>query len=309
MTHGRTVEGQRKDGTTLPIEIHLSPLKTETHKILASVVDLTTRQGLEAKLLSLQEVQAERARAYQLAPVGLCYLDSELRYTQINEWLATLHGVAAAAHIGRRFCEMPTAATRELEVRIREAIEVGGCVLGCINWVKTQENPDGRWIEHACHVDRSDDGVVLGVSFIVRDITERRNLEEQVVAAQRMEAVGQLAGGVAHDYNNILTVILNFGGFLREECREGDPGRDDIDTIIDAATRAKRLTSQLLAFSRRQVLQLVVGNINDTVEEIGQMLTRLIGEDVLLRTELAEDLGFAKFDISQLEQILMNLPN
>jgi len=136
---------------------------------------------------------------------------------------------------------------------------------------------------------------------------EREKMELQMRAAQRMETVGRLAGGVAHDFNNLLTVIQGYARFLHDDFREGDPAREDTDAILNAAERAARLTSQLLAFSRRQVQELRVVNLNEMVAELDKMLRRLIAEDIELVTKLSPDLGRVKVDITQMEQVLMNL--
>ena len=142
---------------------------------------------------------------------------------------------------------------------------------------------------------------------IGHDVTERRDLERQMRAAQRMEAVGRLAGGIAHDFNNLLTVIQGYARFLHDDFREGDPAREDTDAILNAAERAARLTGQLLAFSRKQIQELRVVDLNETVAELDKLLRRLIGEDIDLVTKLSPDLGRAKVDVTQIEQVLMNL--
>jgi PAS domain S-box-containing protein len=141
----------------------------------------------------------------------------------------------------------------------------------------------------------------------VRDITSLRSLEQQLRQAQKMEAVGRLAGGVAHDFNNLLTAIFGYAELLGEELGADHPGREDLKEIRTAATRASALTRQLLAFSRQQVLQPVVLNLNDVVENVEKMLHRLLGEDVELAAHLARDAGNVKADAGQIEQVIMNL--
>jgi two-component system, cell cycle sensor histidine kinase and response regulator CckA len=149
---------------------------------------------------------------------------------------------------------------------------------------------------------------------VVRDITERKRsgeerqkLEAQLQLAQKMEAVGRLAGGVAHDFNNLLSVILSYAGFATEALREGDPLRDDIEEIRRAGARAADLTRQLLAFSRRQVLEPKVLEPCRVVADMEKMLRRLIGEDVRLELVLPPESGLVKADPGQLEQVIMNL--
>jgi len=142
---------------------------------------------------------------------------------------------------------------------------------------------------------------------LANDITERRTLEEQLRQSQKMEAVGRLAGGIAHDFNNLLMVIAGHGELLQDKLPKENPLRRHADEVRQTADRATTLTRQLLAFSRRQVLQPRVLDLNQVVEEMESMLRRLIGEDIELVTRLNPELGRTKADPSQLEQVLMNL--
>jgi hypothetical protein len=139
------------------------------------------------------------------------------------------------------------------------------------------------------------------------DVTERRSLEAQLRHAQKMESVGRLAGGVAHDFNNMLSVILGYTGFALEAVRPGDPLHDDLKQVQSAAERAASLTRQLLAFSRKQVLSPEALDLNDVVRGLEDMLRRLLGEDVELELSLEEGLGSVKADRGQLEQAILNL--
>ena len=143
--------------------------------------------------------------------------------------------------------------------------------------------------------------------LVLRDTTERNELEARLRQGAKMEAVGRLAGGIAHDFNNLLTAILGCCELLALELKERPDTWEDLEEIRGAATRAGSLTRQLLAFSRRQVLNPKVLDLNTEVESIRRMLSRLIGEDITLNTQLDPDLGQIKADPSQLEQILLNL--
>ncbi|HEX2999248.1 MAG TPA: ATP-binding protein, partial [Armatimonadota bacterium] len=142
---------------------------------------------------------------------------------------------------------------------------------------------------------------------IVRDISERVRLEAQLRQAQKMEAIGLLAGGIAHDFNNILTPIMAYSDILLSRIPEGDPALRYVDQIAALAERASGLTQQLLAFSRRQVLQPVVLDLNQVLSELEKMLRRLIGENILLHLKLNPALMPVKADTGQMEQVLMNL--
>jgi two-component system cell cycle sensor histidine kinase/response regulator CckA len=141
---------------------------------------------------------------------------------------------------------------------------------------------------------------------LAHDITEAKRLEEQFRQAQKMEAIGRLAGGVAHDFNNMLSVILGYSELLQEGFEAG-PARKGIDQIKSAAERAASLTRQLLAFSRQQVLAPRVLNLNAVVDNLGKMLRHMIGEDIDLVFTLGGSLGNVRADLVQVEQILMNL--
>ena len=142
---------------------------------------------------------------------------------------------------------------------------------------------------------------------VIMDIGERKTLEAQFRQAQKMEAVGQLAGGVAHDFNNLLTSILGYSGFVIDSFSPQDERRADMDEVIKAGERAAGLTRQLLAFSRKQVLQPTRLDLNALVTGMHPMLSRLIGEQVELVPSLAAELSNVRADPGQLEQVLMNL--
>jgi len=146
------------------------------------------------------------------------------------------------------------------------------------------------------------------------DITKRKRaeeentaLQEQLRQSQKMEAIGRLAGGIAHDFNNLLTVIKGYSQLSLVEIKEGDPLKLNIEEIRRAADRAADLTRQLLAFSRRQIMEMKVLDLNDLLKNLDKMLRRVIGEDIELVTLLAEDLGRVKTDPGQTEQVVMNL--
>jgi len=161
---------------------------------------------------------------------------------------------------------------------------------------------------------RGADGAITGIMSILTDITERkrteealRQSEEQFLQAQKMEAVGRLAGGIAHDFNNLLTAITGYSELLLGRIGERDPMRKEIEEIRRAGVRAASLTRQLLAFSRRQVLQVKVLDLNAVVSGLESMLRRLIGEEVELLTVPGDGLGRVKADPGQIEQVIMNL--
>jgi PAS domain S-box-containing protein len=150
-------------------------------------------------------------------------------------------------------------------------------------------------------------GEIVNFVAVKRDVTEQLRLAEQFVGAQKMEAIACLAGGVAHDFNNLLTVILSYASFAIEETRKDDSLQEQLLQIQKAGERAAGLTRQLLAFSRKQVLNPQVLDLNQLVVDLEKMLRRLVREDIALRWVLAPDLGRIKADPGQIEQVIMNL--
>jgi two-component system cell cycle sensor histidine kinase/response regulator CckA len=153
--------------------------------------------------------------------------------------------------------------------------------------------------------DQADDGLLY--QGILQDITQRKAVEYQLQESQKVDSIGRLAGGVAHDFNNLLSVVLSYAAMAQEGLAPDDPLRSDLEQIHRAGERAADLTRQLLAFSRRQVFQTKVIELNDLVHELERMLRRLIGEDIELVTELEPGLWQIRVDPGQIEQVVVNL--
>jgi PAS domain S-box-containing protein len=154
---------------------------------------------------------------------------------------------------------------------------------------------------------RDNGRATVGGIVVFRDVTEQHRLERQLSQAQKMEAVGQLAGGIAHDFNNLLAVITGYGELLQAQFKPGDEGLDDLGQLLAASQRAAQLTKQLLAFSRRQIFQPKLIELNDVVANVEKMLKRVIGEDIDLKTVLAPGAGSVRADAGQIEQVIVNL--
>jgi len=170
-----------------------------------------------------------------------------------------------------------------------------------------KKNGDICWIRDERRVQRDADGLPTEIIGSWADVTERRLLEEQLRQAMKMEAIGQLAGGVAHDFNNILTVILGYTDLLIGELELDDPRRNYCMVVRDAGKHAATLTQRLLAFGRKQMLHPECININTVVTDLERMLPRLIGEDIQVHSVLDPDLRSVLVDRGQLEQIILNL--
>ncbi len=168
------------------------------------------------------------------------------------------------------------------------------------------KNGEVKWLSHVCGP------LYLGAVFsgrrvVNRDITQLKNLEEQLRQSQKMEAIGTLTGGIAHDFNNILTAILGYGSLMKLKMKDDDPLKTYLDQIISSTERAASLTQGLLAFSRKQIINPVPVNLNEIVKRVEKLLRRIIGEDIELKTILSdEDLNIIA-DSVQIEQVLINI--
>jgi PAS domain S-box-containing protein len=172
---------------------------------------------------------------------------------------------------------------------------------------RTLRAKDGRRIP----VEISSHSFQIGEAFatlaLARDVSAREELEERMRQSQRLESVGRLAGGVAHDFNNLLTVIAGYADSLRMDLSDDSPLHEDIEEIRSAASRAAALTRQLLAFSRRQVMQPRIVDLRDLIAGTRRMLARLIGEDIDLQISIPQELGHVRADPRQIEQVIVNL--
>ena len=164
-----------------------------------------------------------------------------------------------------------------------------------------------RWMAHDCMPVFSEDGTYLGVRGSNRDITEQKKLEERLMQAQKLEAVGRLSGGIAHDFNNILTAIIGYVTIIQDEKGSVESVRGYLDELLHAAERGANLTSGLLAFSRNQGGKLREVSLDQIIRGVSRFLRRIIGEDIAITMNLAEDEELVMADSGQIEQVLMNL--
>ena len=154
---------------------------------------------------------------------------------------------------------------------------------------------------------RHEDGTIINFVGVQRDVTRELQMEEQYLQAQKMESMGRLAGGIAHDFNNIMTAVLGFGSMVLDQLGENHPLRHAVEQIVSAGERATNLTRQLLTFSRKQMVEVRILNMNAVIMEMYQLLRRALGEDVELVTLLDDEAGYVKADVGLLQQVVMNL--
>ena len=260
---------------------------------------------LGASTRSLQQTEDRYRRLVESAPYGLL-VHCEGRIVFANTTAYRLLGATCAEEIvGRQVFDIVHPDSCELvRTRMRYNIDAGETT----PLVEMQlRRLDGTAVEiETVGIPFVHNGV-KGAQTVFHDISARKRLEVQLRQAQKMEAVGQLAGGVAHDFNNLLTVITSYSGMLLQELASADPMRADVEEIRRAAERASGLTRQLLAFSRQQVMRPEVLDVNTVVRDLQKMLRRVLPEDVALVTNLAPTLGLVSVDVGQLEQVIVNL--
>ena len=278
----------------------LSELSARLKKELAhrERADAAERR-LAAESAARMEAQAAEARLHDLfesLPDGFLAMDEKGRFTHVNRRAEQFGGRPREEILGRSVWEVfPDIDEIPSPDEYERARAEGGS-----RRFELFYSPVDRWFEAYAYPWQN------GFSLSIRDVTRRRTLEEQLRQSQKMEAVGQLAGGIAHDFNNLLTAVAGHTELLLLEA-EDENERWSLQEIKKAAERAAALTRQLLAFSRKQILQPQLIVLDKVVEELAPMLRRLIGEDIELRTLSQPGLGAVRADPGQLGQVIMNL--
>ncbi len=270
--------------------------------VIVNSRDITSRRRAEE---GLREAHATLQTVIETAPVAIYTLDCNRHVLSWNACAEKIFGWTADEIIGKLLPTIPSAlgpgSMKQFERLCR------GETLAAYETSRTRK--DGTLIDVTIWTAplRDGKGNIYGIMSTVADVTERKKLEDQLRQSQRMDAVGQLAGGIAHDFNNILTIIAGYSDLLLNMLDDKASLRRNVEEIKKASDRAAALTNQLLAFSRRQVLQARVLNLNAVILDVETMLDRLIGEDIELRMDLDQSLGNIKADAAQIEQVILNL--
>jgi two-component system cell cycle sensor histidine kinase/response regulator CckA len=261
------------------------------------------------------EDKLEQFRAiFTIDPSAIFLLSPSHTIMEINRAGTVLLGVHPDEALDKNFVDqfVPTAQHASFVGQIQAALS-GGTMRDFESAIRLSDGSERTLVWNAQRLMRAT-GTVEGVLLIGNDITARRSaekkrteLEDQLRQAQKMEAIGQLAGGVAHDFNNILSAILGYCDLMLLQLKKEDPLTQKVDQIVKCSTRAAGLTRQLLAFSRKQVLEPKILNLNQIVSNVETMLRRLIGENIEFTTALAPDLASVKADPGQIEQVIVNL--
>ncbi|MFH1114632.1 MAG: PAS domain S-box protein, partial [Pseudomonadota bacterium] len=296
---------RRRDGNlkTVLVSAGLMMLHGEPH-LLALTKDIEELKQAQEAVTRSEEIFRN---CFELGLVGMALISPDMHWAYTNNHICRMLGYSREDLHQTKWWDLTHTEDLESDLgqfnRLLEG-RIDGYVLD-----KRFIRKDGSVVHTTCHVGciRRPDGRIEHIVAHVQDITDRKHLEEQLLHAGKMEAIGQLAGGLAHDFNNILTAILGYCSLLTHELPRYDPASDKIRQIKLAARKAADLTRQLLAFSRKQVLDVKTTYLNEIVSDTGDLLRRLISEDVDLEIVLDPLAGPVQADQVQVQQILMNL--
>ena len=298
----REVQARKKDGSEIDAIVSMAPLRDAAGEIRGAMdiaVDITGRKQAEAQL-RLQ------AAALESAANAVVITDKSGRIMWVNPAFAAMTGYSDEEIVGRNFSVLNSGKyPKSFFEQMWKTILAGRVWHGEI--INRRKDGSLYTEEQTITPVRDEHGEIIRFVAIQQDVTEKKQLAQQLNQAQRMESVGRLAGGVAHDFNNLLTVVLSYSDVLMARVDIDLQARKQLEEIKKAGSRAASLTRQLLAFSRQQVLEPRFLNLNSIVTETEKMLRRLIGEDVELLTKLDPNLSSVKADPGQIEQIIMNL--
>jgi two-component system, cell cycle sensor histidine kinase and response regulator CckA len=267
---------------------------------ISEVEDITERKHMDE---SLRQTYAWQEALFEGSRDGILISDEKSHIMAANEAACKLTGYSKEELLRMQASELQEEADISILENIHKRILSGEDIQGETKiTTKAGCNIDVEFGHHRV--------LISGVPYIhsiVRDISSRKHLEAQLLQAQKMEAIGALAGGVAHDFNNLLSVIKGYTELLLDEFDQNDPRRKDLQQIEKAAHRAASLTSQLLAFSRKQILQPEILDLNASINDMSIMLRRLIGEHIELIINAQTNLGLINADPGQIQQIVLNL--
>ncbi|HPN85168.1 MAG TPA: PAS domain S-box protein, partial [Victivallales bacterium] len=255
----------------------------------------------------LKDQHRQLQQIFDTLPHALIYADPNYRIVRVNPSFEKIFGYKAKDVVGK-----------DAKFLISNQEEARGMEL---KWYDPEKSPDFESFELAYRrangetftgesvgtVIRNSKGELIGMFALINDTTERRKLQSQLQQAQKMESVGRLASGVAHDFNNILLVILGYGEILLASTKKDDPNYEVLDQIVQAGKRARELTRQLLAFSRKQTLEMHSVDVNQVILGFEKLLRRIIGEDIVLELKLCHDDCRVIADTGQMEQVFMNI--
>ncbi|TMJ40275.1 MAG: response regulator [Alphaproteobacteria bacterium] len=293
------IDLKARDGRIMPVRIihRTGPDKDGRLQPSRSLVLPQSAKGANAADTAISE--ARLSRFFNTAPMGIAELDGQGIIRNAN-----LNFIALSPH-AKRGAALENLVTPSQRAMVRDALAAlsgSGAKSIHVDVSVISDPPRSVQFMISGHNDKDASFLVFAL-----DTTENKSLEVQVAQGQKMQAIGQLAGGVAHDFNNVLTAIIGFSDLLLAKQRPTDPAFADIMNIKQNANRAANLVRQLLAFSRRQTLRPELRSLTDVISDLGNLLGRLLGEKVELKVVHGRDIGMVKVDVNQFEQVIINL--
>jgi len=289
-----------KDGRRIICETSVSYIDYEGGKATQGVIrDITERRKAEEEIRKLSQ-------AVEQSPASVVITDPDGNIEYVNPAFTKISGYSSAEAIGQNPRILKSGQTSmDTYVELWATIKTGKIWTG--EFVNMKKDGSLYWEKAIISPIFNPNGQITHFLAIKDDVTQTKQLEEQFRQAQKMEAVGQLAGGVAHDFNNLLTIINGYCELALAKMGRDDPVFEKLQQIKEAGYRAGSLTRQLLAFSRKQIMKPEILNLNLLLKNMEKMLRRLIGEDIDFITIFTENLGLIKADAGQIEQVVLNL--
>jgi len=307
--HGRAeMTLVRRDGSAFPALATVSPLRDEANRSIGYIGVITDLSELRAAERLIAENERRLRALFENTSENILLLDASRRITFVSPSRRRVPVAESIIQVGADILNPKRIHREDYPKVVASLTHVYAAPGNNANLEARVLGRDGTWrVLEAEAVNLLHLPTIGAVVVTARDVTERRHLEQQLSQSQRMEAIGRRAGGVAHDINNHLTAITGLTALMLRSLPPESPLYSDLKEIRKAAERAANLTRQLLAFSRRQVLRPQVLSLNAIIHDLRKLLARLIGEDIAIVADLAEDLNSVHADPGQIEQVLMNL--